>query len=453
MDWPKRGRLANEFEQGFLARCFPELFPKNIPLQPGATESPHRRETGDITEARQGKNPSMAEYIKHLLWYSRAFAQHSSFVFHMTNLLRRQMCLARGSVFARHCAKDLTLDQLKTAVQDGDDRVFRKLMHFGAAIPGTMQYMQHQSDLALSYSKWLRIKSQDKETFNFFQTFSAADLHAHDLHKLLPGHEKYLGKIPCDDINAVEEEQRHLYIDKVEDNRLRAEAVRNNPDIVDLWFVNRVEKMVDIVFGKTLGVKDFIIRYEAQHRGTIHAHLLLSMPWGPSANDLKYAYMKMEKEEAEIEEPHTMNAKIREMNAKIRERNAKVREINTKIREARQKVEDFTTVLGVSAVHPTKNHRDWPPPEGEADRPPPTNVLRQNFTDIDYADEEQYQQRAEHLVNRTMLHKCRDGIQIDRKSSQTYFCSRSVADLEVKVKKFSKFGHVLSAIYENLRSI
>ena len=383
MDWPKRGQLASEFDEGFLARCFPELFPRNIDRDGESGASSSRRETGDITEPREGKNPSMAEYIKHLLRYSRAFAQHSCFGFYMTNLLRRQMCLARGSVFARHCAKDLTLDQLKKAMEDGDDRVFRKLLHFSSPIPGTMQYMRHQSDLCLSYNKWLRIKSK---MFNFFQTFSAADLHAYDLHKLLPGHEKYLDKIPCDDMEAKLENEKHLYISKVEDHRLRAEAVRNSPDIVDFWFVNRIEKMLEHVLGKTLGVKDYIIRYEAQHRGTIHAHLLLSMPWGPSASDLKYAYIKEEQENASTG-PSTMN---------------------TKIREAKVKVEDFTTVLGVSAVHPEKNPQDWPPPEGQANRAPPTNVLRQRFTDIEYADEDGFQERYKNLINRNMLHKCRE---------------------------------------------
>ena len=227
-----------------------------------------RRETGDITEPREGKNPSMAEYVKHLLRYSRAFAEHSCFIFFMTNLLRRQMCLMRGKVFAKHCAKDLTVDQLKKAMENGDSSVFNKLMHFSAPIPGTMQYMRHQMNLCLSYTKWLRIKSEDRETFNFFQTFSAADLHAHDLHVLLPGHEKYLGKIPCDNVDAMPEDQRHMYIDSKEDNRLRAEAVRNNPDIVDMWFVNRIEKMLKHVFGDALRVEDYIVRYEVQHRGT-----------------------------------------------------------------------------------------------------------------------------------------------------------------------------------------
>ena len=46
-----------------------------------------------------------------------------------------------------------------------------------------------------------------------------------------------------------------------------------------------------------------------------------------------------------------------------------------------------------------------------------------------------------------------DGIQIDRKSLQTQICSRCVVDLGVKVNKFWKLEHVLSATYKNLQWI
>ena len=69
--WPKRGQRANEFEEGFFARCYPDLFPRNIDREgeDGVVHvrSLYRRETGDITEFRQGKNPSLAEWFKHLL--------------------------------------------------------------------------------------------------------------------------------------------------------------------------------------------------------------------------------------------------------------------------------------------------------------------------------------------------------------------------------------------------
>ena len=40
----------------------------------------------------------------------------------------------------------------------------------------------------------MRIDSDDTEMLNLFLTFSAADLHWPNLHRLLPGSEKYLGK-------------------------------------------------------------------------------------------------------------------------------------------------------------------------------------------------------------------------------------------------------------------
>ena len=58
MEWPKRARgLASEFEPGFFARCYPELFPRNIDREEddngGMTETEDRRETGDITEVSE----------------------------------------------------------------------------------------------------------------------------------------------------------------------------------------------------------------------------------------------------------------------------------------------------------------------------------------------------------------------------------------------------------------
>ena len=246
MDWPKRGKVVSEYQEGFFAMAFPDLFPMNIPREDD-DGSLSRRETGDITEPRRGKNPSLAEWFKHLLRYNRAFSSHHCFPFLAVNMLRRHMCITRGNVFAKHCTKNLTVSELKKAMEDGDDRVFRKLLHFASPIPATSQYMRHQSDLCLSYNRWLRIKSEDAEMFNFFFTMSAADLHWHDLHKILPGHEKYLDK----------------GIDEKEDHRLRAQAVRENADLVDWYFHHRVEAMLKHVL-PVFGVKEYIVRYEAQ---------------------------------------------------------------------------------------------------------------------------------------------------------------------------------------------
>ena len=255
---------------GFWCRAFPVLFPRNIDREgedgTGYSGYEHRRETGDITEPRIGKTPSLGEWLKHLIRLRRAFSNHYCFVFVATNVYRRRLALARGKVFAHNCAQDLTLTQLKTAMEDGDNRVFKKILHFASPIPGTAQYWRFQSDQSLSLLRWLRISSDDKEMFNCFLTFSAADLHWPDLHKILPGSEAYLTKCPTRDVTAKDPQQQHLFIDSTEDIKMRQKAIKENEDLVVWWFKQRVDTLLSEVLPK-MGMKEYIVRYEAQQRG------------------------------------------------------------------------------------------------------------------------------------------------------------------------------------------
>ena len=108
----------------------------------------------------------------------------------------------------------------------------------------------------------------------------------------------------------------------------------------------------------------------------MHAHVLLNVKFGPSADDLRKAYLKNDTEDEEIE-------------------------------KAREEVTTFTQMMGVTAWHPQRNVAHWPPPEGLARERPRENVLRQRFTDV--TTDEEYWERYEKLLNRTMLHTCRVG--------------------------------------------
>ena len=147
---------------------------------------------------------------------------------------------------------------------------------------------------------------------------------------------------------------------------------------MDYYFHHRIESLLKHVL-PVLGVKEYIVRYEAQHRGTMHAHLLLNVRFGPSADELKNAYLF---------KPTT---------------------VEPEILEAKDRLIWFTKMLGISAMHPQPQVELWPPPEGGAYRRPQTNILRQRFTDIDAEDEEGFRDRYEKLINRTMLHQCREG--------------------------------------------
>ena len=132
--------------------------------------------------------------------------------------------------------------------------------------------------------KYIRISSNNKDFLNVFHTVSAADLHWNDLHRLLPGSEIYLKKIVVKNLDDLPSDaDRSNYIDQATDYKLRSDNLRKYPDTVVTYLHHRVHTMLQI-FWEPLGLKDYIIRYEAQNRGTMHAHMLLclknvSHPW------------------------------------------------------------------------------------------------------------------------------------------------------------------------------
>ena len=366
LPFPTRGRVpASEFQPGYYTQCFPDLFPDG---------------KGDITNPRIGKNPPLKDYFQHLLQTRRDFAKHHCFCFVVTNILRRHTALTLGNVFASRCADDLSLVDIQNAVAENDYRILNKLLYFSSTLPGTRQHLRFMRDKAISLVRYLRITSDDTEMFSFFQTFSAADHHWPDLHRLLPGSENYLGKRIVDNMDDVTPEEHANCIEKGKDFLLRSKAIRENADIVDAYFYHRLHAMLEDVLS-IHGSTAYIVRFEFQARGSIHAHLLLKMKGGPCYVKMKLAQMQLEK-------------------ATLMEK--------SQILNARQDIIIHSTLeLGISAIHPNSTPSHWPGPYGSNVHTPPLNVLRQNYLDL--KDGFEFKERHEMLVNRTMLHKCRIG--------------------------------------------
>ena len=155
----------------------------------------------------------------------------------------------------------------------------------------------------------------------------------------MPGHEAYLNKTLTDSVDEARDNPEE-YILKSKDFELRSMAVRNNQDIVALHFVNRIEKLLALVL-PILRVTEYIIRYEVQHRGTIHAHILFSVepdPCGhwqaPCHDDLERAYERVACTDEEKEDAKDILVKF------------------------------SSELLGISAIHPSWDVSDWPGPLG-----------------------------------------------------------------------------------------
>ena len=79
----------------------------------------------------------------------------------------------------------------------------------------------------------------------------------------------------------------------------------------------------------------------------------------------------------------------------------------------REQVAKFSAhTLGITGMHPNPRPADWPGPYGQDVMRPATNCLRQRFLDLDST--QNYQSQYEKLINRCMLHHCREGYCLNR---------------------------------------
>ena len=105
-----------------------------------------------------------------------------------------------------------------------------------------------------------------EETFNLFLTLSFPDLHEPELHRLLPGHEEYLGKTVVNSLADIPMGSDPAnYIDSATDNLLRSEAVAKNGDICSDYLHKKLWLFYKNVL-VPMGVIDYIIRVEFQYR-------------------------------------------------------------------------------------------------------------------------------------------------------------------------------------------
>ena len=408
-NWPRKSSSpVSEFIYGYFSKAFPDLFPYG---------------KGDITKSRLCKNPSLTSYIRHVLRLYRRFVTHHCFIFVVTNISRRHLALTLGNVFTKRSASDLSLSDLKKALSENNDRVIRKLLYFAAPIPGTRQDLWYQRDKAMSIIKFIRIISNNNDFFNVFHTVSAADLHWDDLHRLLPGSENYLNMIVVKNLDELPiDADRRKYIDQATDYQLRSKNLRKYPDIVVTYLHHRVHTMLQF-FWKPLGLKDHIIRYEVQNRGTMHAHMLLCLKKSVSTMELQKAFIK-----PTVDMPNAEKLANK---------------------EAKEKLIDFSVnTLGVSAVHPNPDPKQWPSPFGSNIYCPPQNCLRQRFLDINDMNA-QY----ENLINRVMIHMCRFGICLNDKrkdSSGNILCRfKFPMDTLGFTLQFDELGSKILSAYRN----
>ncbi|KAK3929764.1 ATP-dependent DNA helicase [Frankliniella fusca] len=246
LSWPTiSNQPINEFnDESYIVQAFPCLFPKG---------------NGNI-KIHKGKMESALNYFKHLMRYKDdRFSQHNRFRYFALNSYMRWSALRNGNLFIKSQPEfeNMTLTQLKEELHR-NPTLIKKIMYRNSSISGSKSYWFARGKELLSMVEQIGLPT-------LFCTFSAADLHWPELFKLLA---------PDEDLTTMS-----LFRKK--------QLVKNNPLIVDTFFLKRVETFMAQVVIKKYKVKDYWFRIEYQHRGSPHMHGVLWIEHAPDVTNLK----------------------------------------------------------------------------------------------------------------------------------------------------------------------
>ena len=240
MMWPSIGGVpVNEFTtEGYLSSAFSTLFPTGA---------------GDFLGQRQIQ-VTIGNYFKHLMMYDDSrFAKHPRFRFFALNMEMRWCALQTGRVYVKQHPGDaqLSLDELRDMVGRQGEAFSNRVLHYASTLRGTKQYWYRQHSGLLSMVDTLGLPT-------IFFTHSAADLQWPELANVI-----------CpDDHNS---------------RSSRTKAVIENLAVSDCY---RVLEFIKAYYVRVLGVTDYWMWFEWQHRGSPHVHGLAWLPDAPNVEQL-----------------------------------------------------------------------------------------------------------------------------------------------------------------------
>ncbi len=264
-EWPAQGAFVNDYSTTSLQiMIFPTLFPYGC---------------GDVTNKDRSVTVSMTESNKHLLNYAiydesegrflYPFASHPRWLKWAQNTCERHRLNGQKDVYLTKNPEDGNLSEaeLRRILESGGEELnsmLGRMQAYNGNINGSNAYFfGHKGNLEA-------LMEQEGMSTMWF-TLSAADNHWDDLHMLLMDGTKH-PEFPTQEDKA----------------KYRRKLVREYPHIVDHYFYERVQVLLECFFGEdsALAAKWTWYRIEYQERGTAHAHGCLRLKCDPVLTQL-----------------------------------------------------------------------------------------------------------------------------------------------------------------------
>ena len=283
LDFPQRGNVANEFDRHFWARAFPHLFAQNM---------------GVFSSHMERRTPlTFHEWLEHCLnWHDGRFTKDPHFLMFCHQTRMKLDAWREGRLYVARSLSHLTHEQLLAILNSNDrseaDGLISQIQRSARKVPGSKAHCRSEGYKGTSMIRFLEALSGGKETFNFFLTLTAKELHDTEFLQSIPAGRLHLQKIVVDNplLIPANPPPGAEYITKAEDYFQRNRILKEHAIEHSKWFENKVKQFIDLVLKPVFGVREHLCRFEFQSRGGIHAHLLLCLPLGISREERGRAF-------------------------------------------------------------------------------------------------------------------------------------------------------------------
>ena len=292
MRFPARGLVpANDLDPNFFTLAFPHLFPTG---------------KGSYVDHNRPRKLNVEEWSDHLLNYKDGrFSQSHHFSFFLFQYVLKLQTWKESRMYADRTLANWTPEQLE-AVMDAEgeeaDEVVRLVSRTAKKVPGSKAHCRAESDKANDYIRFLSAHSDSTEHFNLFVTLTSKETHDNDFLRTIDEGQKHLEKIPVHGRANIplDVPPGVTYITKSDDAYLRNDILTRYMAEYITFFKSKTKSFLNNVMCDALGCTDYLVRYEFQSRGGIHAHILLSLPLGLTAKDRMRAFQPVSRTVAAI---------------------------------------------------------------------------------------------------------------------------------------------------------
>ncbi|MCP3661881.1 MAG: AAA family ATPase [Gammaproteobacteria bacterium] len=405
---------ANDLSSEYWTMAYPTLFPLN---------------KANFGATRRIK-VTIEEWIDHLLAYKDGrFNRNAHFLFNLHQFQLKHSTWKQATLYGDQTLTDYTRQALADTLSRGGNLaqdVINKVTRSAQSIPGSKAHCRREGNRGTSMMRFISKQTGNVEHFNVFLTLTSKEHHDNVFLASIEEGKRHLSKRVVASQDLIPADRQGIdyilpHVDTVE----RMRILNTHQPEYQLFFREKVDLFMQKVLIGVLGVKEYMVRFEFQARGGVHAHILLCVPLGldrplrreafcpPNQTiDKMHAYVEAFLQQEPNATAHDMRVNAgmanlaRELHGEPSE--AALQRTIDIMKKKQMIIRRVYESLGITELHPSRDKSDrFVQHGGTMTVAPPVTCLRLDFdTRVDPA---RVRENLTNMTNKIHIHNCDRG--------------------------------------------